>query len=159
MRWWMLTIIWVLAGCSVNYGPLYPDQPLAAFADAREGRVQEGALARWEGLIASVQNLPRRTRIEVAYMPLDRQGRPSGVHSPGRFVAYVDEFLDPLIYAHGRSITLLGTVAPPESGRVGEYELSLPVLQASEHKLWEKVREVEIRYVEPWFYHDPFHRW
>jgi len=160
MRWLVTVLAVAIAGCASSSGSLYPDQPLTPFAEARrDSAAHEGELARWEGLIADVQNQPRRSRIEMVYIPLDRQGKPKDEQSQGRFVAYLDGFVDPLIYSRGRSITVLGTIAAPESGRVGEYEMALPVLMVKEHKLWERVKEVEIRYVDPWFYDGPYHRW
>jgi len=160
MRWLLIVLTMAVAGCARTSGPLSPDQPLTPFAEVRQdSAAHEGELARWEGLIADVQNQPHRSRVEVVYVPLDRQGKPENDQSQGRFVAFVDGFLDPLIYARGRSITVLGTIAAPEKGRVGEYVMSLPVLMVSEHKLWERAKDVEIRYVDPWFYHDPYYRW
>ncbi len=92
---------------------------------------------RLGGVIAHVTNLKDKTRIELVYVPIDNAGRPNIKTEPqGRFVGYVDEFLDPVTYAEGRLITLLGNTAPSEIGRVGEFEHQYPVMNIKGYHLW-----------------------
>ncbi len=82
---------------------------------------------RLGGVIASTKNLTDKTRLEIVNLPIDDAGRPSLTSEPqGRFVAYVKGFLDPVTFGEGRLITLVGTTAEPESGKVGDFEHQFP---------------------------------
>ncbi len=60
---------------------------------------------RWGGLIARVDNQREETTLEIVEQPLDERGRPvADDESGGRFFARIPGFLDPAIYAVGRSI-------------------------------------------------------
>ncbi len=92
---------------------------------------------RLGGVIASVTNLKDKTRVEVVNVPIDSIGRPSmKVEPKGRFVGYIDGFLDPVTYAQGRLITLIGVTAKPEAGKVGESEQQFPVMTVKGYHLW-----------------------
>ncbi|QXO19170.1 MULTISPECIES: Slp family lipoprotein [Vibrio] len=111
------------------------------------------AEVRLGGVIASVTNLADKTRIEIVNLPIDDVGRPSLTSEPqGRFVAYVNGFLDPITYGQGRLITLVGTTTSPEMGKVGEFEQMLPVMKASGYYLWKVTERVVIDDIGPYHY-------
>ncbi len=56
----------------------------------------------------------------------------------GRFLVRTPEFLDPAIYAPGRRLTVLGTVAGRSERRVGDLPYVYPVISAERIKLWPK---------------------
>lgn len=91
----------------------------------------------WGGLIISTQNLTDFTQIEVMGYPLDRRQRPMTRREPeGRFVVRVDGFLEPVNYAEGRSISLLGQLAGDTKGTIGAAEYRYPTVDASNIHLW-----------------------
>lgn len=154
-----LTVL-LLAGCASRYPePIRTEttdlvELRQALRNADEHRGQE---ARWGGVIAEVENTQQQTRIEVVAMQLNNFGRPQmNDRSPGRFVVYLDEFVDPEIYKQGRLLTALGTFSGLEDGNIGEFEYRYPVLQASGVELWrpQENRQPPPIYYDPWFrYH------
>ena len=110
---------------------------------------------RWGGEIVSTRNLPDKTRIEIVSRSLDGGGRPRRTdRTEGRFVAYVDGFLDPVVYAKGREITVEGEVSGVESGRIGEYPYRFVVVRAASQRLWPR-REAAVPLPIP----DPYPFW
>lgn len=151
-----LALAIVLAGCAT-----YPDvvrvsdeSMLVSYAAVTQGKVQQGT-ARWSGVIAKVQNNASNTRLEIVYFPASAGGRPQvSDQTPGRFVAYVKGFVDPLVYAQGKQITVLGALAAPEAGKVEQYQYLFPVIQDAAVYLWPKKQErVEVDTFPMW---DPF---
>jgi outer membrane lipoprotein len=79
------------------------------------------------------------TEIEVLSRRLDSGDAPErSDSSPGRFLARMPGFLDPAVYARGRRVTVLGTVAGVEERPVGELPYVYPVIAAQRIKLWPK---------------------
>ncbi|OEF24048.1 Slp family lipoprotein [Vibrio rumoiensis] len=92
---------------------------------------------RLGGIITQITNQKEKTRIEIANLPISSTGKPDINQKPeGRFVAYVDGFLDPVNYAKGRLITVVGKTLPPEKGKVGDYEYTFPVMNSYGQRLW-----------------------
>ena len=91
------------------------------------------------GEILATTPKPGETEIEVLSRSLDHGDAPErGDRSLGRFLARTAGFLDPAIYARGRRITVLGTVAGIEDRPVGELPYAYPVIAAERIKLWPK---------------------
>ncbi|WP_341503611.1 Slp family lipoprotein [Gallaecimonas sp. GXIMD4217] len=144
----------LLAGCSTIPDELaVPEgQSLAAYSAARQG-AEQGKLVRWGGIIAQVDNLKNRTRLEVVYYPLSSSAKPKQDEaSPGRFLAYLDGFVDPVVLGQGRRITVVGSLGRQESGRVGEFEYRYPTVQVQRYKLWKEDPDYDVYYVDPWPY-------
>ncbi|WP_117233364.1 Slp family lipoprotein [Vibrio maerlii] len=98
---------------------------------------QSSQVARLGGVIAKVSNAENRTRIEMVNLPISSAGKPDINKEPeGRFVAYVDGFVDPVTFSEGRLITVLGRVAPSEKGKVEEFVYQYPVIDADGYHLW-----------------------
>lgn len=151
-----LALAVLLAGCAT-----YPEvvrvsdeSMLVSYAAVTQNKVQQGT-ARWSGVIASVKNNATNTRLEIVYFPAAAGGRPQvSDQTPGRFVAYVKGFVDPLVYAQGKPITVLGQLASPESGHVEQYQYLFPVIQDATVYLWPKKQErVEVDTFPMW---DPY---
>jgi outer membrane lipoprotein len=99
--------------------------------------VKNNTPVRLGGVVANVSNLAEKTRIEVVNLPINKSGKPDiGQEPSGRFVAYIDGFADPVTLSKGRLITLLGNTSDEELGKVGEYEYTFPVMEASGFHLW-----------------------
>jgi outer membrane lipoprotein len=104
-----------------------------------DSQVQQGKIALWGGMIASVENVADATVIEIAYFPLNAVSRPIlSDESLGRFRVNVNGFLDPLVYTAGRSISVLGQVELTQEGTVGEQKYYFPTLSADQIHLWKK---------------------
>jgi outer membrane lipoprotein len=78
------------------------------------------------------------TWVEVLEQPLDWQQKPEDTDaSYGRFFIRFADFRDPVIYAPGRRITVLGEVQGKIVLPITEIEYTYPVLLPREHHLWE----------------------
>lgn len=131
-------------------------QPESALIDYPQALAEPAAYlgkpVRWSGLIVQTQVQKTDSDIEVVYLPLKANGQPvQQEDSPGRFIIRVHGLLDPELYAKGRSISVVGELAASAEGHIGQQRYRYPVVQAKEHLLWPKVKEVEVRYVR-----DPF---
>jgi len=147
----------LLSGCSTVPKELAyePADQLVAYQPTLQG--MEGKPARWSGVISAVHNKADQSVIEVVYLPLKSNGVPEQTEqSPGRFLAIMQGFVDPTLYAKGRSLTVLGTLDKPVDSQIGEHKYRFSVLKVTGSKLWPPVKEVEIRYMDPYFY-DPFY--
>ncbi|MBL4829563.1 MAG: Slp family lipoprotein [Aliivibrio sp.] len=113
-----------------------------------------GSDVRLGGVIAKVDNLQEKTRIEVVNMPISSVGKPNiNMEPKGRFVVYLDGFVDPVTYSEGRLMTVVGKSAPDEEGKVGEFTQRFPVMLGYGHQLWKIVERVIINDVGS--YHSP----
>lgn len=103
------------------------------------GDTHVGQKVVWGGTIARIRNDPESTLLEVVARPLDSRGRPRRTDtSIGRFKAFVNGFLDPVVYANGRRITVTGTISDLEPGLIGDYPYRYPVVNADKVTLWEE---------------------
>ncbi|MFL6646932.1 MAG: Slp family lipoprotein, partial [Sulfurifustaceae bacterium] len=123
-----------------------------SIAQAREDiAVHVGQRVRWGGRITGVENHANETWLDIVGRPLDSNGRPrSGDESLGRFIARVNGFLDPAIYAKGREVTVAGTVERTITRSIGDYPYPYVVVNADMTELW------ELRVERP-VYYDPFY--
>lgn len=82
-------------------------------------------------------------------LPIENNGKPDiNVEPEGRFVAYIDGFVDPVTYSKGRLVSILGTSDGYELGKVGDYEYRFPVMKASGYHLWQ-IKEKVIVHDQP----------
>ena len=153
-----LLFVALLSGCAAipesiqvaDEAQLIPYQQAAAEPDKSKNRK-----VRWGGVIAKIENLPDKTKLELVHYPLRSYGRPLvGDQSVGRFRVYVDGFLDPMVYEQGRAITFTGTVMDTEEGAVGEHQYLFPTLNAEGYHLWKDIQRVEIT-THTW----PYNHW
>ncbi|WP_448547805.1 Slp family lipoprotein [Thalassotalea fusca] len=122
-----------------------------------------GKQARWGGVIADVTNLKDKTMLEIVYFPLASSGRPKVKNeTEGRFRAYFNGFLDPMVYKKGKSVTVLGRVQEKVSGTIGEHEYQYPVLASTYVHLWKEIQQVDVRiqhqplWFSPYHWHHPY---
>jgi outer membrane lipoprotein len=129
-----------------------PPENISLGEASRNLSIYIGRTVRWGGTVAAVENRPTETWLEVVARPLDNNGRPrTGDESLGRFMARVEGFLDPAVYAAGRQVTVAGTIEKTFSRRVGEYPYTYVVVKADTTKLWEPLAQ------RPGYYRDPFY--
>lgn len=100
---------------------------------------------RLGGVIASIDNMADKTRIEIVNLPLTSGGRPDIKKEPiDRFVVYIDGFLEPVSYSEGRLVTIVGMSSGYEQSKVGEFSSMIPVIEAYGHQLWRVEETVTI---------------
>lgn len=118
---------------------------------------------RWGGTILHTENKQNTSWITVVAFPLNDYGRPSqSGESLGRFIAIVDEFLEPLVYNTDREVTVSGTLLRTESRKVGDFTYNYPVVKVDHYFLWPPVETYERDYppfwwYDPWYYPYPYH--
>ncbi len=119
----------------------------------------DGETVRWGGTIAKVENTEQGTSLQIVSRPLSTWGRP--IHNDktdGRFIAHVDDFLDPVIVKAGKDVTLIGVLTDVTEGKVGETVYQFPVLTVSQIKIW-KPRQPSTSYPNGHWRHDFWHDW
>lgn len=130
----------VLCACATT--PPFSGENLAAVDPALtpDEAVQENikdTQVLWGGVIIRSANQPDRTVITVLYYPLDKSQRPqTGKKPAGRFKAYYPGYLETMVFAPGREITVLGTLQDSEAGKVGEAPYQFAVVKADKVHLW-----------------------
>lgn len=92
---------------------------------------------RWGGVIIDVENEESFSLIQVLFYPLSYSGRPQSdeLHG-GRFVIKSTEFLDPVVYAKNKEITIVGTLNGEIERTVGKKIIQVPLIQSSDIHLW-----------------------
>jgi len=151
-----LLIALLLSACASQIPQIIREAPAdnPSLAQVREQATDYlGRQLRWGGSIIETANRADTTRLIVLGRPLSKDGKPGITDdSAGRFIAIVPEFLDPKVYAADRQVTVAGTLLGTETGKVGEYPYTYPVVQAHAWYLWPKQLERPYGYVDPWYY-------
>jgi len=129
------------AGCASTPCPEELTRSVDRALTVKELRAQPkasvGARVILGGDIVATLPKPGETEIEVLSRRLGGGDVPErGDSTDGRFLVRTREYLDPAVYARGRRLTVLGTVAGAEERRVGELPYSYPVINADRIKLW-----------------------
>lgn len=125
-----------LAGCALHPRPQAPNvntRLTLAEALAHPHRTI-GVRVRWGGMILRDTVGAHGNTLTVLAYPLTRGGRPRLSKTAwGRFQAHTKHYLDPIMYARGRLITIVGTLNGTSSGYVGQarYIFAQVALQAS----------------------------
>ena len=94
---------------------------------------------RWGGIVIDVENEEDFSLIQVLSYPLNFSGRPQldELHG-GRFVIKSTEFLDPMVYAKDKEISVVGTLDGDIQRTVGKKIIQVPLLQSIGVHLWPK---------------------
>ncbi len=137
-------VLLLLSACAS--GPGFDTQRVKLEATPRSAVAElpaaRGQLVLWGGTILSTSNLESHTRLEVLAFPLNRRQMPQRNSDPlGRFILERKGFLEPTSYTEGRMVTVVGTVARSENGKVGSSDYLYPVIEASELYLWSRDSE------------------
>lgn len=142
----------ILTGCAsripqnIRQAPT-PNPSLAEVTS--QGNAHLNQPVRWGGSILTITNHPNDTEIEILAKNLDGSGKPiDGDDSQGRFLARVDGFLDPAVYAQGRLLTLYGLVDSVVSRAIGEKPYVYPLLKTQTLYLWPR----QVEYANPGYY-------
>ena len=132
-----------VAGCATTPFPAdlarSADRALTLRELRRDPTAHVGARVILGGEVLATTPKPGETEIEVLSRTLRAGDVPErGDSTTGRFLVRSPEFLDPAVYAPGRRITVLGTVAGRSERRVGDLPYVYPVISAERIKLWPK---------------------
>ena len=153
-----LLLALLLSACASQVPQAIREAPAdsVSLAQVREqARDYPGQQVRWGGTIIKTGNREDATRLTVLGRPLYKGGEPELTDdSAGRFITIVPEFLDPEVYAPDRRVTITGTLLRLESGKVGEFPYTYPVVQADAWYLWPAIIERPYgydRYYWPWY--------
>ena len=104
--------------------------------------------AVWGGVIVASRNLKDATQIEVLGYPLGSNNKPKQDNTPQhRFLVMHPGYLETADYAQGRLLSVVGTVAGTQEGKVGDARYVYPVLNATQLHVWP--RESYTRSSEP----------
>ncbi len=104
---------------------------------ANANAAYHGQTALWGGLIIQARNLKDKSEIEVLSYSLDADGEPNRNSEPqGRFFIEHDGYLETAQYAAGRWVSVLGTVKPPVTGKVGTADYTFAMIHSRQLHLW-----------------------
>ncbi len=153
-----LTLAWA-PGCGRG---VFPDlrreaEPLKSFrALLEDPEAFRGKLVILGGEVIETRNLPEETLVRVLQKPLDRSLRPRDEDvSEGRFLVRFHGYLDPVLYAPGRRLTVAGVVRGSVTEPVGQMPYRYPVLEAKRIHLWKQVEPPPL----PWRPPDVWYPW
>jgi outer membrane lipoprotein len=108
------------------------DLSLTPLAAAARDPAPAGTV-HWGGRIIAVRTVDDTTELEVLSYPLTSGGSvETGGASDGRFIAVRDGFVDPLVYAEGHTVTVVGRIDGFREGRVGEQPFRWPVIKVAD---------------------------
>ena len=156
-----LALILSISACSAHIPPEIA-QPLQGSPGIGKVRHNTDAFmstkVRWGGVILATENRQDTSRLTIVAFPLRDDGEPRiSEQSTGRFIAIVDEFLEPLVFKRDREITVTGKVLKTETLNVGEFAYEYPVIQVEQYYLWpEKTEPVYVDY-PPYWWRDPWY--
>lgn len=96
-----------------------------------------GTRVVWGGMIVKTQPLQHTTQIEVLAYPLAYNSEPDRqATSLGRFLIVHQGFLEPADFIPGRWLSVVGRIAPSQTGKVGEASYRFPVIQPEQLYVW-----------------------
>jgi outer membrane lipoprotein len=130
----------VLSACATT--PPFPEETLhtANRELTPEQAVKENARdvqVLWGGVIIKAANTADHTDLTVLFYPLDNSQRPDLDQKPrSRFIVRYPGYLEIVVYAPGREVTILGSLQGVEEGKVGDALYSFPVVQTDKVHLW-----------------------
>ena len=128
----------ILVGCATS--PVAPEGAVVddiGPAHVLKNSESAGLRVIWGGQIVALRNLAEFTEISVVAYPLDGADRPRTDAEPGvRFLIREAGFLEPVKFAPGRFITVLGIVQGTQETFVDEFALTQPMVEAEALHLW-----------------------
>jgi outer membrane lipoprotein len=149
----------LLQGCSYAISPdvaRTADRAITFDKFQAEPSSYKGKIVIFGGVIVRARNLKTGTLIEIDQKELDYWGKPRRTdRSGGKFIVLQPRYVDILVYAPGRDITVAGEVAGTEEKSLGESGEPYPLINSREVKLWplEKTARERPSFLDP--LHDP----
>ena len=109
----------------------------------------KGKIVILGGEVITTSPLENSTELEVLNKPLGVDWRPKVEGAHGRFILFVNRFLDPAVWKQGREVTVLAKVIGEREGKIGMKPYRYPLLEALEWRLWSSSPT-------GYYYYDPF---
>ncbi len=139
-QWIMIGIVLFLSGCQTDVSKTLfqnVDAEVSFEAIQKTPEAHRGKRILAGGEIIAIRNLKEATEIEVLQKPLGPDRSPIlSDQSGGRFLVRHPAFLDPTIFKIGRRITVSGKIVDRRVVKIGEAEMTYPVLEESQLHLW-----------------------
>ena len=155
-------IVWGETGCSAVMSAQVRQQADRTLTFGQLYAMPEAYIGRTVilgGYIVHIWNVPGMTFLDVLQRPLDAQDRPIlAQQSAGRFIVRCDQYLDPLTYPAGSTITVAGQVLGTYTDTSGERDTVYPLLACVEIYLWPQAMLSEVYPpVGLWWEWDPWY--
>lgn len=148
-----------LAACATAPKPLQGTFTNVSPRDMTAGVQIVAQQVRWGGSIVETTPHADSTCMQLISRSLNASARPSNDNpdaTGGRFVACHAGFYDPVVFAPGREVTVVGTLAGTTTTTIGEYDYKLPKVNASVIYLWPEVKEAHVVYPYPYYGPSPY---
>ncbi|RCN58564.1 hypothetical protein C4900_01875 [Acidiferrobacter thiooxydans] len=132
-----------LAGCALRPRPeaTHVDRRMDLQAVLAHPRRTRGARVRWGGMIVRDYVGPVHSTLTILAYPLNGRGRPRLSRMPeGRFQAVAPGYLDPILFARGQLVTVVGTVIGTKPGLIGQAHYIYPRVQILATHVWRLYR-------------------
>ena len=114
-------------------------------------------MVRWGGDIIAIDNKSTHSVVEILSHQLGRSGRPVEEDQyQGRFIARINEFLDPEYYKKGRMLTVYGRLSGEIEKDISTHTYTYPVIDVEQYYLWAEYARVERVYLFPFHFY-PYH--
>lgn len=157
----LLISVVAISACTSHIPPEIKQAPEDAPGVAQVRKQTDNYLSqtvRWGGAIIETENREKASWLTIIALPLSEEGKPqSSDQSPGRFIAIVDDFLEPQLYSQNRHITITGKILKTETHNVGEYPYEYPVVQVEHYYLWPVEPEPSYADYPPYWWYDPWY--
>ncbi|UBX48509.1 Slp family lipoprotein [Providencia alcalifaciens] len=170
MKTVLLAGILALAGCvsipqSIKGSVPNPADNLKSVQNAPEMYI--GQEARFGGKVLSVFNEPKKTRIEIAVMTLNKYDAAPELNSPslGRIYAYINGFVEPSDFQN-RYVTVVGNITGEQAGKIGEVPYQYVTMNVTGFQRWSIAQSVMMPppagpwgygyYGSPYYYNHPW---
>jgi outer membrane lipoprotein len=97
----------------------------------------KGKIVIWGGdVVETINQKDGTTLIVVLQRPLDWTEEPEFNRSEGRFIIFVQGYVDPYVFRRGRRITVAGEIEGKKVMHLGELEYPYPLLLSKQIYLW-----------------------
>ena len=162
LSWFALIVL--ISACSSHIPPEI-SQPLDGTPSVAQVRHRADTYlshkVRWGGIILNTENKQNASWLTIVAFPLDGEGEPEDSdQSTGRFIAIVDDFLEPTVYSNDRQITVVGNLLRIETLKIGDFPYEYPVIQVEHYYLWPPKPE-PVDYPPYWYdpWYNPYYPW
>jgi len=153
----VVSLALLFQGCTYAISREYSrqaDRSISLSDIMQDPTIYQGRIVIFGGTIVQVSSTDKGTLIEVVARALDYWGRPERVKkTAGRFILLYPAYLNTLLYAPGREITVAASVQGTMAKALEDQDLLFPLFVSKELKLWEDDRHV--RTGPQWF--DPLY--
>ena len=135
-----LSFACLFLGACAGLPPAIKDIPVVdiSYSQASQNiNSYKDASVRWGGVIIEVENEPNFSLVQVLFHPLDSYGRPQlNKSSEGRYIIKSTDFLDPVVYAKDKEVTVAGILTGDIERTIGKRVVRLPLISATVIHLW-----------------------